>query len=70
MKPSKSRKIISPSVSFEVAAYLKHLPTVGINASQEVDDAVRATAGYEKWLKERNEKTLKDIGWNEKQETS
>lgn len=59
----KNRKIISPSVSLDVAAYLKFLPTCKINASQEVDDAVKATPGFKKFIKNQNEETLEGIGW-------
>jgi len=56
-KPRKNRFIISPSVSLEVMEYLKDLSRQSMNASQEVDDAVRALKGFKQYIKEQDEKS-------------
>lgn len=49
----KNRKIFPASVSLDVRDYLKSLVQRGINASQEVDDAVKAMPGFKQFMKEK-----------------
>jgi len=51
----RTRKTFPASVSLDVHKYLTSLVRQKMNASQEVDCAVKATPGFKKFMKEKSE---------------